>query len=286
MSVKGKIHNEVIRNFDSKFVRSQSKHEAKKAAEADMKIFSYSTLKTYKACGIRFADYCHAEYGCRNIADMRGHVGDYISQLRAEGKSAWTQKQALSALGKMYGCSFFGEVETDRRPRSTVTRSRDVCERDYHFSEKKNAELIDFCLHTGLRRHELESLTGRKVDWRDGQAYVHIDQGTKGGRERDVPILNNDARTIQRIESTPAGERVWERVHNACDVHSYRAQYAQALYQAEARDVRTLSQEEVYHCRGDMSGQWFDKSAMKTVSEALGHSRIDVIAQSYLGRAS
>lgn len=288
MSAKSRLRNEVVQNLKSKTAFGQSKHEAKKAAkaaEAQMKIFSFKTYHTYREQCERFTAWAYDNYHCKTLSECEAHVGDYVSHLRESGTSAWTQKVVRSAVGKLYGHSF-PEAKTDDRSRSTAWRSREVADRDYHFSEKKNADLIEFCRCTGLRRAELQSLTGRQTFERNGQVYVHVDAGTKGGRERDVPILGNNAKVIERIESTPAGERVWGQVHSACDVHSYRAEYAQALYDKLARIEREIPPEDRYHCRGDRKGDMLDKRAMKEVSEALGHSRINVIAQSYLGHAS
>lgn len=38
----------------------------------------------------------------------------------------------------------------------------------------------------------------------------------------------------------------------------------------------------VYHCRGMRKGQWMDKQAMLTVSQALGHNRISVVGEHYI----
>ena len=41
-------------------------------------------------------------------------------------------------------------------------------------------------------------------------------------------------------------------------------------------------QSEVYVCRKDEAGKKLDKAAMHIASKALGHNRLDVIANSYL----
>ena len=49
------------------------------------------------------------------------------------------------------------------------------------------------------------------------------------------------------------------------------------MYSNIARDVSNLTSKEIYKCREDMKGSCFDRTAMKKVSIALGHSRIDVV---------
>jgi hypothetical protein len=77
------------------------------------------------------------------------------------------------------------------------------------------------------------------------------------------------------------------------DVHSYRGDYATAIYKMYARPIDEipydkvdsygrLYQSDVYICRGDRAGLKLDKKAMLKASQALGHSRICVVAGHYL----
>ncbi len=70
------------------------------------------------------------------------------------------------------------------------------------FSEKANAELVHFCQCTGLRRSELEHLKGGCVSLHsDGHYYIDNVKG-KGGRVRDIRILNDDRQIIEKIQNT------------------------------------------------------------------------------------
>ena len=64
------------------------------------------------------------------------------------------------------------------------------------------------------------------------------------------------------------------------DVHSYRSEYATAIYMAYARDP--IPKEDRYFCRGDRKGTVMDRFAMMQASEALRQSRIDVVAGHYI----
>ena len=80
-----------------------------------------------------------------------------------------------------------------------------------------------------------------------------------------------------------AGDKyVFSHVHSAADIHSFRAEYACRVYKAQARPLEEIPRKERYICRKDIAGTDHDKMAMKIVNEALGHSLLDVIAQSYL----
>ena len=87
---------------------------------------------------------------------------------------------------------------------------------------------------------------------------------------------------------------MFEKVSKNADIHSYRSDYATALYKQYARPINEIPydrlnvgtgrwyQSEVYVCRGDRAGTKYDKQAMLIVSNALGHNRLSVIAGHYL----
>ena len=127
------------------------------------------------------------------------------------------------------------------------------------------------------------------VEW-----FTHIRNG-KGGRERISPIIGPHAdQIIERIQGTPAEEKVWQHVNVNADIHSYRSEYATAIYKTHARSIEEIPfdkvnrgtgrryQSEVYVCRKDEAGKKLDKNAMLICSKALGHTRIEVVANKYI----
>lgn len=81
---------------------------------------------------------------------------------------------------------------------------------------------------------------------------------------------------------TAGSERVFQKVPNGMDVHGYRGQFAVDLYRSLARPLKKIPKKDQYRCRGDRQGIVLDKKAMFLVSQALGHGRINVIAENYL----
>lgn len=81
------------------------------------------------------------------------------------------------------------------------------------------------------------------------------------------------------------GELIFQKgqIKNRMDEHAYRREYAQKKYEQLARSVEELPRKERYICRKDKKGVVYDKKAMRKVSNNLGHERISVIAQSYIG---
>lgn len=117
----------------------------------------------------------------------------------------------------------------------------------------------------------------------------------KAARERVSPIIGkNAAQIVERIRSTPSGEKVWQHIHQSADIHGYRAEYATDIYRAHARPIEEIPydrvnkgtgrkfQSDVYTCRKDESGKKLDKKAMLICSKALGHNRIEVVANNYI----
>ena len=128
----------------------------------------------------------------------------------------------------------------------------------------------------------------------EGDYFTHVRNG-KGGRERMSPIIGpNTEQIVERIKSTPAEEKVWQHIHQSADIHGYRAEYATIIYKAKARAIEEIPydrvnkgsgrkyQSDVYICRKDEAGRKLDKVAMLVCSKALGHNRIDVVANNYI----
>ena len=148
-------------------------------------------------------------------------------------------------------------------------------------------------MSTGLRRSELKVLTGDKLIYKEGQYYIKVDRGSKGGRYREAPVIG-DIGNVKRLMSMAGNEKVFSKIPSGADIHSYRADYATAIYNMNARPIEEIPydalnwglkcayQSEVYHCRGDKKGVKLDKLAMKKASEALGHNRISVVAAHYI----
>ena len=194
--------------------------------------------------------------------------------------SAYTLKLSASALRKLYWESLeeLG-ITTKRAARSEITRSRGTAKRDKHFSEEKNAEFVEFCRSTGLRRSEITKLRGDQLIERDGE-YC-IETTGKGGRFRVITICGNVELVIGKMKEAGT-EKVWKKIPSNADIHSYRADYATRIYSKYARPIEEIPRKERYICRKDKAGIVYDKAAMLETSKALGHNRISVVGEHYL----
>ena len=281
MACKGHLHRTIGDRLTSLLALGESRHECKINGTDKDKIFSINTIEQYRRVGDYFADYVISQNpSVRGLRQAEKYIDGFLQHLKDDGKSAWTQQCYRSALTKIYG-EDKSTVELDSKRRADIKRSRYDTESARHFSEARNAELANFCQHTGLRRSELERLTPDQLHQnKEGNYFLRVTG--KGGKERDAYILNNDKCVIDRILSTESDKPVWGKVHSKCNVHGYRADYAKALYEQLARPIEEVPQSERYVCRDDKYGEVYDKVAMRQVSNNLGHNRIDVIASNYL----
>lgn len=246
-------------------------------------IFSIKTYQVYKEHCLDFVNWARDKYGVRTLHDARPFVKEYLSECQSKGHSAYTLRTKGAALAKLYGCSSldFGFKYPNRR-RAEITRSRGAAKRDANFSEKNNADLVLFCRATGLRRKELSQVKPEDI-YRaaNGRVFVHVKEG-KGGRPREVPVLwkYNDEVWVLREKAISEGrEKMFPKVSSNADIHSYRREYAQALY-LETYEKLPLEMEREYYRTRD--GLHFERHCLVAVTKALGHNRKDVAVRNYL----
>ena len=128
----------------------------------------------------------------------------------------------------------------------------------------------------------------------DNQYFIHH-RKDKGGRERYSPVIGeNAAQIVARMQATAPDEKVWQHVPGNADIHGYRGEYATAIYKMYARKIEDIPydrvnggtgkhfQGDVYTCRKDEAGKKLDKVAMLKASKALGHNRLEVVANNYI----
>lgn len=248
-------------------------------------IHSDSTFKTYHAQCMRFVDFCYEQGVKYDMDEAFKLIPAYGRKLESEGKSAWSIYTAVNAIAKAYGVSTqeLG-YKPPKRERASVKRSRYANEMDKHFSVENNKNLITFCQCFGLRRRELEALTGDMMKRsKRGRLCVYVQNG-KGGKKRWVPFCGTpkEEKLVVDLMTQASATKVFPYVHSKADIHGYRSVYACKLYKSLARPIETLKLSEKYVCRKDKAGVVYDREAMAIVSRALGHNRISVIANSYL----
>ena len=280
----GSLLHQLKTSLDGKLAIGQSKYNAKLDGTADDKIFSWNTYRTYLKQGNYFMDYCKEKHNCKTLEECKDHLEEYFKFRKGQKLSNYTLKLDAAALSKIFDIDKDTRekiFQSDKRERANIVRSRRKTKRDKHFSLEKNINLVEFCKSTGLRRSELAALTGDKLLFRENMPFIKVDTATKGGRLRVIPVVHNQELVIQMMKKAGKG-KVFEKIHNAADIHSYRRDYCTEVYNMYARKNEDIPKPDRYVCRKDKKGKVYDKAAMEIASMCLGHNRISVIAGHYL----
>lgn len=288
------------------------RQDLKAYGSADRFITSVNTRKCYQREITKFCQWCLKEYDIKKVDQMVDYAPLYMNKLIKEQKSPRTQKTVAAAMNKFYGDNL--GLKTQSFSRSQITRSRYPVKSLSHFSEDNNKDLVEFCRHTGLRRSELIKSTynprtqdvtlkdcqkynikGISLIEKEGQYYIHNVVG-KGGKHRDVLILDNYSPVIERIRGLKVNEPLFEKVHSKAPIHSYRADYGCSLYQ-HIEPQLNIDEEYIspfdnkkkkrdYICRTDKAGEVYNRLALEIVSQNLGHNRESEPPASYLYKIS
>lgn len=299
MEYSRKIQKQINGKFErmKAFGESKRAHLARGLAEGDKykytkdKIFSYKTFTTYKTNiekAFNEIQKANPDTKFKDINQIEKEVPAYIERLIDEGKSAWTIQAYTSALSKFYGKSNdeWG-IALPVRNRDDIVRTRNTRERE-RFSEKLNPEVVRWARNSGLRRSELENI--RKEDCRiEGEKMIiHVKgQYAKGGQDRTVTTLAEGKdldKMLERLEHLEPRNKVFGAIKAQAPIHKYRAEFAREMYDRKARPLEQIkNKKELYVLRGgERAGEKYDRLAMREVSEALGHHRLDVVVNNYL----
>lgn len=276
---------QVRRALHEQVVFGESKYIVKKeCGDYTGKIFSKATYATYEKECIQFGNWCQQNYGCKTIVADRQYVEKYLQWNKERGYSPWTIRLRASALAKLYRCKTTDfNIDLPKRERTEIKRSRHPTS---GFSETRNQKVVDFCLGTGLRRHELLKLKPDNFVMHNGKAFVYVESG-KGGKSRFAYVLPEFQEAVQRCfreASELKKDTVFEKreIKTRMPIHHYRAMYAQNYYNQLSRLIENICREERYYCRKDKAGIIYDKKALLIVSRSLGHNRCDVVVSNYL----
>src|SRR5579872_6309905 len=277
------IVRETIERLDGKMAIGESRRDAKIALREEQgttwsvstgKIHSHKTRTTYQEQSIRFVKWTRAVHHVTSLAQLDPRADElataYLQQQLAEHKSPYTLQTERAALRLFFNDRALSSgVQIPRRQRANITRSRGPKKHDRHFNPANWPELIRFVQATGLRRHELRALHCHHIFVHEGQLVAYVASG-KGGLQRNAPVLaGREADVLAMREGRDPEELVFLRIPKHFDEHSYRREYAQALYLQYAPG-RTLPP-----ATGRLKRSDYDREAAKRVSAALGHRRVD-----------
>lgn len=291
----------------------ESRHSAKNEAREERKaqgkdlsavnvrvdtIHSYNTYRTYmEHCG-HFIDWCLENKGVNKYASLNKiekYAKEYLAYREEKGLSLYTLKAEKAALGKLYSREIDYKFK-EARTIDKITRSRQDTERQKHFSEERNKDLVNIAKATGGRREDISKLTPQNffTDSKNN-LWVRFEE-SKGGRDRVAPVLPQYQNSIKEfIQTKERNECLFDKIHNAADIHAYRREYAQELYNLVKDNKEKASQYaliyptrdrtgyDTYYARGDKKTAFRGlKDNIYIVSQALGHNRLSVTVNHYL----
>ncbi|GHO51446.1 site-specific integrase [Ktedonospora formicarum] len=267
--------------------RSEAKAAARARGESlfaftDQRIHSFETRNNYQHIVMRFLNWTRDQHQLRDLAkiDIQADelVSLYLLERIGQKKSAWTLTTERSAFRMFFqDRSLTDSVDLPKRRRENIKRSRLPAKRDQRINLANWQHIITFCLACGLRREELRDLRVQDVSIRpsDGQLVVRVSKG-KGGKVRAVPVFPGREGAVRAaIEGKIAEEHVFPRLSSLLDIHSYRRQFAQDLYEL-------LSGRPLPPLAGRLQSPDLDPVAALEVSRRLGHNRIDIIFGHYI----
>jgi hypothetical protein len=296
----GKTHQKSIiklsiERFDGLMAIGDSRFEAKQAAREEAKsrgekiwafttgkIHAHKTRVTYQEHTLRFVNWARTTEGIKTLDALDARADElasrWLQQGIAAGKSAYTLKTERSALRMFFSDrTLAGDVALPERKITEIKRSRGPAARDRHFQPANWTTLLDFQRSVGLRRDELARIRVEDVKYVRGKLVAYVRSG-KGGKERNAPVLpGREAYVLAAVEGRNPEELIFAKLPDT-DIHALRREYAQAFYFYYAPGWPPLPPASLRRLkRSD-----YNRTAALQVSEALGHSRLDVMLRDYL----
>lgn len=245
-------------------------------------IFSFRTFRKYRDICLTFLRWCNErDPETSHYSVFRDYVGPYLKDCRNRGLSIKTTSNYRVALIKLYGFS-----PSDFNIKKLYGRAVNVDEYyKYRYYSEDNSnwfryiQLTEFLTCTGLRKNEIRNLRGSAIVSRKGGYYIHVCIGSKGGRDRYARIIGAQEEIKKIVERMKkAGKnKVFEKIPNHFSYHILRSIYACRFIDMVASDTENTPEKFRYHFKGEARGYCVDKRGMKTVSNSLGHNRIEVI---------
>ena len=193
------------------------------------------TRNSYKNIVRRYVEYCRAEFDVKTLEECRGYIQVYCDSLDARGLSASTVHTYCAAICKVFGDIPMSLISKKKRYVAEYSKGRKKPMEKYRAGsdpEVTSTRLIEFQKMVGIRRHELERLTGKDIVERDGVTYVYVRNG-KGGKSSYIYITEENAPKVREFfAGKEPNERIFEahEFRNTLNLHWYRAMHAQEMY--------------------------------------------------------
>ena len=275
------LKHQFIHSIEDNFKEGMDKHSMKaNDIRNDGKVFSYSDRKNLIDVASNFSNYMKENYkDIRQVKEVRAeHIQAFLNE-KSNSCSNATLKQYEAKFNKLekivnktynINATYKGytlplsKENTKIRNTSMAIEDFKKLERAFINSNSYGKVAIQLTGRVGFRVSECTKLQGRDIDL--GKGVIHVEDG-KGGRNRDVPIREEDRSYFSNLKSS-VGDR--ERVcpvksdsinksidramkregirnkYNDTSIHCIRKMYAQNEFnrcRAEGMEIKQALQE-------------------------------------------
>lgn len=274
-------------------------------------IYSKVTYENYTQYSKELIDFIKVNYpDIKKIENItRDIVKDYLRDKATDYESSWSMATACSAMNKIfethtdYDRIYKGELGFGKRETDDIFRSRGHEERlkdpAYQKLLDENKEQTIIAQATGCRRR---SIYGGDYQVKPNSFFYDMNRDLrcslieKGGRYREAKVLDvYKEQVIKIVERTgyhieereslikndfkeiydkSEEDVLFDRYNVHIDNHSFRAEYADNRYQ----EIISTCDEVENNYRG------YNREALEVLTQDLGHGRIDICIDHYLGR--
>ena len=266
-------------------------------------IHSVKTADTYRRSINIFGDFCK-RIGVKEIEQIDESVVRRFVEER-KSNSSWTHSKDLSAINKVLGTDYKSEqFDIEKRKQENVVHNRQILTSNSTASAARNQEALWFAYATGARRESFQSLTPSHVIRSADGIVIGVQFKEKGGRERNALILPSERQAMtlfvdRKLSEVGEDGQLVKPCDSNANPHYQRGEYAKEMYaqmvdyQSRGKDIYAgyrsiLIDEQKYqkaieHPR--YKSQYvhdYDTRICAELSQQLGHTRIEVVINSYL----
>lgn len=199
-------------------------------------------LKNFK----RFVSFCRENYACKSLGECKQYIQNYSNFLQEKQLTASTIHTYIAAVCVLTQTNM-SEIQKPIRHTAEYKRGRKnesvIKSRD--LDDLRWAHLVEFQKKVGLRRAEIEKITGKDFA-KDESGNWCVRVKGKGGKLQLQLVENEDVDFIKSyFEDKKDDEKIFEKeeFNNNLNLHYLRAECAKAFY---IKTLKKLREDENY----------------------------------------
>lgn len=292
------LKHQFIYAIESNFKEGMDKHSMKlDGIRNDGKVFSYADRKNLIDAASNFSNFMKVNYpDIRKVKEVKAdHIQKFFNEKSKECSNA-TLKQYQAKFNKLekvvnktynINANYKGYTiplaKENTKIRNSSMSKEDFKKLESAFNNSNSSAKIAIQLtaRVGLRVSECSKLQGRDINLKDN--VIHVEDG-KGGRDRDIPIREQDRQYFISLKANIGDrERVCpvqsDSINKSIDRAMKRIGIKDKYNDTSIHCIRKMyAQNEFDRCRSEGSDI---KQALQEVSVLLGHGedRMELMRQ-------